>query len=451
MVTIEVLPSQPREDNQQTTLVIPRNSPCKVGDSVTIAALAKACAAVQIQAIWKGVLCRKLKYEVHRTSNLVSVDKVNLEASLVVQKAWRRYRVSKIASTFPSRFAEDKRRFETKNIHVIAKTGSDSINEIEHYCYDDKDKNLETELNKVSISNGDVGEESSSKLCSHRRQVVKLAYYKCSQKLHKVVSLSGFEVLNILQALSVLQPREYEVLSNTMLSTMNEDGGSRKINNNHFDFRLTGSLIEFENDLKTAWKYLVQRTIELSPSSGVFLRKNISSFNMNSSLYVAQSHLLKLCSLNSESLSFLEYHENVRKYSDDTIRRFLSSLGVDIGDINHDNQNTVFDYLNLQLQQTESSFIRIKIRCALEVVYFLMEWERLGERNESMKPQEIKESVVVEKDEIISNLTDEVRQLKLLVHSLESNRCSCCLADESKYLCTRTTLLACAFIHLTTI
>ncbi len=435
MVTIEVLPSQPRENNQQTRLFIPRSSPCKVGDSVTIAALAKACAAAQIQAIWKGVLCRKLKYEVHQfTSHLVSVDKVTLEACLAVQKAWRRYRASKIASTFPSRFALEKRRFETENIHVFAKTDFDSIHQIENYCYDDKDKSLETELNKVSISKGEVGDESSSKFCSHRRQLVQLACYTCSKKLHKVVSLSGFEVLNILQALSVLQPREYEVLSNTVLSTINEDGGSSKRNNNHFDVRLTGSLIDFENDLKTAWKYLVRRTIELSPSSGLFLRKNISSFKINSCLYEAQAHLLQLCSLNSESLSFLECNENVRKYSDDTIRRFLCSLGLDIGDINYDSQKTVFGHLNLQLQQTESSFIRIKIRCALEVVYFLMEWERLGEKkNDPMKPQEIRETVVVEKDEIISKLTDEVRQLKLLLHSLESNRCSSCLVDESKY------------------
>ena len=103
MVRIEFLPndygSEPSTDNinnehlPSSTFPFTKNS--LNDDNYTIVVLAQDCAAAHIQAIWRGVRCRKWKYDKCRKVNSFSESqherKMSHGAALIIQKEWRRY------------------------------------------------------------------------------------------------------------------------------------------------------------------------------------------------------------------------------------------------------------------------------------------------------------------------------------------------------------------------
>ena len=371
--------------------------------AMTIAELVKDSAAVQIQARVRGVLCRKDKYK----GFLYDDDRKKLNAALKIQKTWK------------NRMRSSIQRFGTYS-NISTQTES---------CFDEND---------INMADGDEDEEYENKQDTNpyqqnRVDFIRREYDSYRQNLCKAVNLSGFEILNLLRAMSVLLPREYEILAKTVLSMMNDSKVRCNISH-RFNVRITDSLVDFEEDIIAAWKSLTQTTIQLSPSSAMFLRKsNMPRLRLNPSSQDALLHLKRLCIINDESISILERNENILLYDEPIKDDFLASAGISPNDIEEHEGNTIVDHLETFLLQVESSFHRTRIKNLLEIVRSIVEWERsrMGpEIYTERKTFDVK--ILSEKDLQIAKLEEEILQLKENIQTIAINPCKFC-KKQSKF------------------
>ncbi len=400
-------------------------------DNYTIVALAQNCAATQIQAIWRGIFCRKCKYDsflelnINRCSESKHDRKTDgrVAAALTIQKKWRRY--TTIISA-----AEKLTTSERPEVSNSAPMSEEK-----------KNVSLQTDLYDIGISSLELGgmEEgraanlSRLNASSTRKEVVKCANEFCCSNNRDAIELNGFEILNVLRAMSFLQPKEYEILLKTLLSSSNNNSGHKLGDTLRFNLKLMSSLEEFEKDIHSAWKILTRKTAEVSQSSTTLIRRKRNRFKLNSSSQVALSHLQKLVKLTDESLSILELNENVMLYGDATIEAFLTSMGLEVDggsrDIIH---GTLVDQLEAMLKKAENSFIRVRVESALEVVQFISLWERtsgkyshplgLGRNEQTF---ESFESILKAKNLVISKLENELEELRQKIKSNRDHICSC--------------------------
>lgn len=400
-------------------------------DGKSIAALARTCAASQIQSLWRGILCRKEKYTKHHL--LPNHNKVSLhdvisyqKASLMIQKCWKKYYTEPINPLIILHVPTGiNMACQTEILHgegsILFRTKTD----LSHYPL-----NLNAEKTcQMSIDK--------------RKDAIAKVYESCYSKILKEIHLNGFEILNLLQAMSVLMQREYEVLSKALLTSSSRSRGRKntKGSQNHiFKVRLIGSLQDFENDIYTAWKSLIKIATETSLGSAIFLRKQGNRLKANNSSRVARLHLQKLASLSHTSLAILEENKNIILYDHRTIENFLSSVGIDC--LLHEEsqflKKSIVDHLEEKREQTTNSFLHSRIQIALEVLQRVIDWESHETSpvmNGKYKGTDIEFSCI-EKDKIILALEKEVEQLKEKIQTLEVSSMASKACNQLKSKCS---------------
>lgn len=394
----------------------------------TIVALAKACAATQIQSRWRGIQCRKLRYKIISNGSTVNQKESNIDekAALIIQKDWRRHRNRRLkVEAIHSRICNNSKSTSKSKCFEI---GNNIATQTEFHNFIEGGHSNEESVRRLDVVSKQDDKEEETKyqakpdVISSRKEVVKDAYTSSCLKNHKKIRLSGFEILNVLQAMSVLAYREYEILSKTILSNFN---GSRRKSEYSFSVRLTGPIQDFEKDINSAWKSLIQTASELSSSSAMFLRKKGNRLKSNSTSEVARSHIQKLISLSDDSLLIIERNENVILYNHETIQTFLLSIDLDMDEDDEiDRKKTILDYLELKRQKASSSYLRTKIESALEVLNSVINWEEEHMGNHKIgsgERQELSKEILDEKDLLISKLREEVKRLKHTIHLIERN------------------------------
>lgn len=454
MVKIEFLPSESSTTHSTKSFASLAHQSLdkdidKQNDShaYTIVALAKSCAATQIQAHWRGVQCRKLMYETISNASTIHQKESNIgeRAAMIIQKGWKRYRRLKLEVAHSRLCPDLKSASKSKCIENVI---NNIATQTEFHDISDRENSYEENITRFDAIRDDnkvddKEEETTTyqakpDVSSSRKQIINNAYISCHSKNHKKIRLSGFEILNILQAMSVLVHREYEILSKTILSNFN---GSKRKSEYPFSVRLTGPIRDFEKDINSAWKSLIKTASELSPSSAMFLRKKGNRLKSNSTSEVARSHIQKLISLSGESLSIIEHNENIILYDDETIRTFLQSIDLDMDDDDSDNDDemygkrTILDYLERKRHKATSSYLRTKIENAIEVLNLVVSWEEknMGNKIGLGEGKHISKVILDEKDLLISKLREEVKRLKHTIHSIEKSPCTFC-QKESKRL-----------------
>ncbi len=446
MVTIKILPSNftPNLNEAAYTtskLFAPQTSGLTVtnnqhNEDFTIVALAKACAATQIQALYRGVKCRQ------RTISSCNFHrKLSRSSKTCRQFDFCYYRkVQNAILTIQNffRLIIHQRRGITLS---LLECDHDKL--IRHdvagqtdWIYNERnDNDTQTDDLKEMLMHQSNQDENNNdnEIIKKRKDVVKFAYDSCRSKILGTITINGFEVLNILQAMSVLSYREYELLLKTLLSNSGSSAESKKYGHKSlYQIRLQGDIKEFESDINTAWLSLTKKAMELSPGSAVALRKKGTRLKPNSSSLVARTHLQQLVDLDNESLSILERNQDILSYDNRTINSFLESLGV--GDLKHEVKEscTIIDYLNTFERSEDSSFVRTKVKAASEIIRYIKEWEKTLCSSYSEKDNFALLSQIIEKDEIISALKGQVakleQQLTLAIQPVSGDN------RESKYM-----------------
>lgn len=428
MVKIEFLPSEFTRSDQRQTLDDLIHQPCfnkqadqdSWDDTNIIVELAKACAAVQIQAVWRGIRIRKQKY-CNKPKKSLQATGISLchEAALAIQKAWKTHRHNTAINT----------NFSRNNVHSSASKSTTVLSvhvTTQTEVVEDHKRSVEHVPNEDWDAGGQKKIEAKIETNSSRREVIQQAYDSCCSRLQDGVHINGFDVINILQAMTVLLPREYEILSKALLNDNKVIKSSTKI---QFFIRLKGSLIDFEEDMNAARLHLIQRARELNPTSAIYLRKKCAKSNLTSSAESARSHLQKLCALSDDLLLILERNENIMLYDDVLIGNFLSCIGIDMCETQLDGTKSLLDYLELQLEQVEDSFLQNRIETAISLVHFVVEWEKTS----STDPGLLRHTGLPKTPDLnVTKLQDELQRLKQKLASMECHRCRCC-RQESEY------------------
>ncbi len=440
MVQIRIIPksikqSQPKKENDLINNIATASDPIdhtnrkKDEEHCTIIALAKGCAATQIQAVYRGVRCRQNKYKdgFSKRRNIrndellhpLEYDSKVQNAALTIQRFCK-----VVLKSAMERLSETK----SKYIRLLSDTNRDvSIQTDEsNMGHQMIEMNTQTD-NKTAIMQGPNTEpEQHNSATDQREDIIKSAYECCLNNILRSIELSGFETLNVLQAMSVLGFTEYEILLKVLLSSKNDSSNNKfRQPSSRYTVRLDGDIEDFEEDINAAWTSLSKRALDMSPgTASVFLRKKDNRrLKFHSSSHVARTHLQQLISLSKESLLILEQNEDILSYDRITIEKYLLSLGLDhkmhlCDDKGQHCDWTVIDFLKAINKSTseQSSFEQTKTKAALEVIGHVVEWENslCSQKNPKKdKLFEFKSKHIMKQDSTILKLQQEIACLKI--------------------------------------
>ena len=204
---------------------------------------------------------------------------------------------------------------------------------------------------------------------STRRNAISAAYEECKQDFHSI-NLDGTEVLNILKAMGILGPREYDGLFK--VASQNQYGGG-SICHARYPIGITASIQDFETDLIKAWRDMNDKTNR----SHIPMPKRRTRFCLNSEESKrARDSLQEMMQVPQEFLSFLADNPGVIVYNNGVQNSLLGMIGiVDGGTRTHGEELTIVDHLRFHSRAKSGSLHFARLEIAGQLVHRISQWE----------------------------------------------------------------------------
>jgi len=202
-----------------------------------------------------------------------------------------------------------------------------------------------------------------------RRPAVMEAHEQYKQGFN-TVHLNGTEVLNILKAMAVIGPREYEGLFK--VASQNQYDGTHHA---RYPIGIDRSIDEFENDLIKAWRDMNDETNR----SHIPLPKRRINFCLNrDETKRAKISLQDMINVPQGFLSYIVENHGVLAYTEEVQKHLLRMLCITDRNVNIDTngKTNIVDLLRLHSRSEGGSLYSNRLELAGQILRCISEWER---------------------------------------------------------------------------
>ena len=314
MVRIEILSDHLRPSSRITPR---KHTPRTTTTTTDIDILARSSAATQIQRVLRGILVRQ---EYWREEDWVEEEK-------------------------------ETRQIETQSCSISCQVGTDIVPRDHKAC-------------QVEI----LKDPPTPSLTENRRDTIMDISVSIKNKLD--IHIDGCEVSNILKAMNLLGPREFEGLHKAVSIKQRQyyNQGDRT----SYPLRISNAM-GFETDLKKAWVELTECAHQY-PS--ISMPRKRTRFALNSESNRARDSVQKMVDVPREFITLLVENPGVLTYSNALVSKLLVLFGSqDEGSIERRSDWNIIDFLRAHAKQTGNSWERERCNLGMQILQHVARWE----------------------------------------------------------------------------
>ena len=213
-------------------------------------------------------------------------------------------------------------------------------------------------------------EPSSPSTAEIRRQKVFEISTLC-KKSFDTIHIDGCDIANILKAMQLLGPREFEGLYKAVSIQQHQ-----YYNQGHritYPLRISNAM-DFEQDLRKAW---VELTKIAHQYPSISMPRKRTKFVVNSESTRARASVHAMVNIPNEFISLLAENTGVFTYPNTLVSNILTLFGIHEGNSNW----TIIDFLRAHGKQTENAWERERCNLGIEILQEVARWEASNDDN----------------------------------------------------------------------
>lgn len=217
-------------------------------------------------------------------------------------------------------------------------------------------------------------EPSSPSMAEIRRQKVFEISTFCKKK-SDTIHIDGCDIANILKAMRLLGPREFEGLYKAVSIQQRQycNQGHRTT----YPLRISNAM-DFEQDLRKAWVELTESAHQYPIS----MPRKRTKFIVNSESTRARASVHAMVDIPNEFISLLAENKGVFTYPNTLVSNILTLFGIRDDCKSHVRSDwTIIDFLRAHGKQTENAWERERCNLGIQILQEVARWEASNDDN----------------------------------------------------------------------
>jgi len=251
--------------------------------------------------------------------------------------------------------------------------------------------------------------ESSPTMAETRRNKVFEISTLC-KKNFDTIHIDGCDISNILKAMRLLGPREFEGLYKAVSIQQRQyyNQGHRTT----YPLRISNAM-DFEQDLRKAW---VELTESAHQYPSISMPRKRSTFTVNSESTRARASVNAMVDIPNEFITLLAENTGVFTYPNPLVSNILALFGIrDEGRSHVRSEWSIIDFLRAHGKKTENSWERERCNLGIQILQEVARWEASNDDNGNIHSPsgQNAQTKLCEANLRISELVSEVENLRM--------------------------------------